>query len=60
MANTTGNSPFRSASKRGFLNFSRPMQAGNEWFLEEPDLTEERIQIWKSQVLIHHSESKYT
>lgn len=36
-----------------------PMQAGNRWFSEEPDLTEEKVQIWKSQVLIPHSDLKH-
>jgi len=59
MENNTEDSPSQTNSERGFLNFSMPMQTGNAWFSEEPDLTEEKAQIWKSQVLIPHSDSKH-
>jgi hypothetical protein len=59
MANNTEDLPSRTTLECGLLNFSMPMQAGNAWFSEEPDLTEENVQIWKSQVLIPHFDSKH-
>jgi len=58
MANEIG-SPPHPQSERGLLNFSVPIQPGNAWFVEEPNLKEEKAQIWKSQVLIPQSDSSY-
>lgn len=60
MANNTEDSSPRTTSERGLLNFSVPTESGNAWFSEEPALTKENIQIWKSQVLIPHSDSKHS
>jgi len=56
MTNDIGNLS-QSQLERGLLNFSAPTQTRNAWFTEEPDLKEEIAQIWKSQVLIPHSNS---
>jgi len=55
MTNNKEDSP--SQLERGFLNFSLQMQPVNAWFSEELDLKEEKAQIWKSQILIPHSNS---
>jgi len=49
--------PSRSPPRRGLQRFSVQYQPRNGWFTDEPDLREENIQIWKSQVLVPSSTS---
>jgi len=58
MTNDT-ESPSQTQPERGLLNFLVQMQPGNAWFGAEPDFKEEKAQIWKSQVLIPHSDSSH-
>lgn len=58
MTNTKGNSS-HSQTEPGLLDFSVKMQPGNAWFADESDLKEERAHIWKSHVLIPHSNSSH-
>jgi len=58
MTNDT-DSHSQSQPKRGLQKFSVQYQPGNAWFANEPDLNEEKTQIWMSQVLIPSSNSLY-
>jgi len=59
VANNNEDSLSQPTPEQGLLNFSVQMQPGNAWFSEEPELKEESSPIWKSQVLIPHSNSTH-